>query len=277
MKYSTSAELKARAKSQIIGNIGTVIGAFLVHMVLTIPFLFFIERIVTNSVSAIALYAGLLTLFNIFDSIFDMGDDLIGLKLACNQQVGVMDVFYGFRGQIGKVIGLKIIPILITTVVSLPFTIYSYRFQIMSAEILNEPIFTEYLQNPMILLDASRQSDIDMIYAATSKLLGYELFFFGLLSLQLVVSYAIRVYFGLVYFVALDYEDLSAREALKKSFGLMKGRWGRLIKLTLSFIPWRLLSYVSCYLSNLWVSPYIRTTFAEFYLDMVKNKNTNGD
>ena len=271
MNYSTSAELKARAKSQIIGNLGTVIGAFLVHMVLTVPFLFFIERIIPDTVSRIAIYAGLVTLFYIYDSIFDMGDDLIGLKLACNQQVGVADVFYGFRGQIGKVIGLKIIPVILNTLVSVPMTVYSVYFQSATGEIMKNPLFTEYLQNPMILLDPARKSDVDILYSASSELLVYELIFFGILSLQLVVTYAIKVYFGLVYFVALDYDDLSAGEALKKSFGLMKGRWGRLVKLTLSFIPWRLLSFVTCYLSNLWVGPYIRTTFAFFYLDMVKN------
>jgi hypothetical protein len=53
----------------------------------------------------------------------------------------------------------------------------------------------------------------------------------------------------------------------------MKGNKGRFIYLLVSFIPLFLLGMLTCCVGFLWIIPYMQATLAQFYLDLVQNKN----
>ena len=70
----------------------------------------------------------------------------------------------------------------------------------------------------------------------------------------------------------LDFPQYSAKELFQMSLRLMKGNIGRLFYLEISFLPLILLSFLSCGIALLWISPYMDATLANFYLDLVKKK-----
>ncbi len=77
------------------------------------------------------------------------------------------------------------------------------------------------------------------------------------------------LYWDLTYYPALylllDYPDLSARAALKKSRLLMKGEKLRLLYLELSFLPLWILALCSFGVAGLWVYAYRNAALAAFY------------
>lgn len=58
--------------------------------------------------------------------------------------------------------------------------------------------------------------------------------------------------------------------AIKESWSIMKGHKMDLFVLWLSFIPWFLLTGITCGIVGIYSIPYINTTFAKFY-DSIRN------
>ena len=73
--------------------------------------------------------------------------------------------------------------------------------------------------------------------------------------------------FGIVYFVLIDGEELSVKEALKTTIALIKGHKKRFLYLQFSFICMYFLSLLSLGVGILWVQPYVMHTTTLFYLD----------
>ena len=74
--------------------------------------------------------------------------------------------------------------------------------------------------------------------------------------------------FSLLYFVALENEELSAKQVLQKSHALIKGHRGKLFVLLLSFFGMDLLAMLSMGIGYLWLHPYQMQTLSNFYLDL---------
>ena len=49
----------------------------------------------------------------------------------------------------------------------------------------------------------------------------------------------------------------------------MKGHKWRLFKLELSFLPLQIICMLSFGIGNLWLNPYMRMTYTEFFLDLM--------
>lgn len=73
-----------------------------------------------------------------------------------------------------------------------------------------------------------------------------------------------------VYYLALDYPDLSAAEIIKLSIKIMQGKKMQLFKIQLSFLPMWILGVFSLGLGLFWVVPYQMSTCALYYLDIMK-------
>ena len=57
------------------------------------------------------------------------------------------------------------------------------------------------------------------------------------------------------------------------SHRIMKGHKGRLFYICISFIPLYLLSMLSCGLAVLWIEPYSNTVMANFYMDLMRQRD----
>lgn len=78
------------------------------------------------------------------------------------------------------------------------------------------------------------------------------------------------------YFVLAENPDMSIRDCVNESKALMSGRLWEFFVLQLSFIPWILLSYVTCGIALLYVVPYMQITQAGYYLSLKPYDTYNG-
>ena len=72
----------------------------------------------------------------------------------------------------------------------------------------------------------------------------------------------------LVPYLLHDNPDLSLIDTMRLSRKMMRGHKMQLFKLTLSFIGWGLLNFLTLGVGTLWLVPYIMTTLAAFYQDV---------
>ena len=98
----------------------------------------------------------------------------------------------------------------------------------------------------------------------------------GLVLLRGLITFLLSLLFivpGIVYLYSTyfanqlmcDNPDLSPSEALALSKRMTKGHRGELFVLSLSFIPWMLLTLITFGFATIYVSPYVMVTDALFY------------
>ena len=83
----------------------------------------------------------------------------------------------------------------------------------------------------------------------------------------------ISKFFTQVFFIMLDFPELSAKECLKRSRRLMKGHKWQYFLLMVSFLPWLMGGFLTCGIGLLYVYPYQKQTYAYFYLELVSLKS----
>ena len=74
--------------------------------------------------------------------------------------------------------------------------------------------------------------------------------------------------------VYADNPELSATEAVKKSWNLTKGYKKDIFVLYLSFIGWQLLAVLTLGILYIWLTPYMTVTQLLFYEELVKKEKT---
>ncbi len=68
-----------------------------------------------------------------------------------------------------------------------------------------------------------------------------------------------------VFFLLMDNPGLSPRQALRQASAINRGHRMQLFVMDLSFVPWCLLSILTCGILLVWKLPYIITTYAHTY------------
>lgn len=79
--------------------------------------------------------------------------------------------------------------------------------------------------------------------------------------------------YGLSIYISKDNDQIGYNYAITKSRALMNGKKQDRFVLSLSFIPWILLSLVTFGLANIYVIPYILAADAIYANEVIKNKN----
>lgn len=102
---------------------------------------------------------------------------------------------------------------------------------------------------------------------ALNLLTGLFVFLWSLLFVipGIVAGYS----YAMAPFIMLDHPELSASECIRRSKELMYGHRGELFTLELTFIGWILLSVFTLGIGDLFLQPYIYTSRAAFYRDLV--------
>ena len=236
-QHKTSAELKALAKESLLGKYGVAVSATLLYALIiyitTDLSSFFL--FIPGIVGTVLYYLSTFVI-TVFTGIFAYGFSFIFLKISCNVPTRMVDLYYGFKGNTKEILKVQLFRSLITYAASIPMYVF--------AEIISEEQMMNYIG----------------IYAL---LMG-----FGLL-----VQFIVMLLYNQAFYILLDFPDYNAKKALTFSRELMKGNKGRFIYLLVSFIPLFALGILSCGAGFLWIVPYMQATQAQFYLDLVKNKN----
>lgn len=79
--------------------------------------------------------------------------------------------------------------------------------------------------------------------------------------------------YGLAIYLAKDNDQLGYNDAITNSRRLMDGKKQNRFMLSLSFIPWILLSLITMGLANIYVIPYMLAADAIYAKEVIKNKN----
>lgn len=121
-------------------------------------------------------------------------------------------------------------------------------------------------------LEATGVSELFSHFRMVWKVLGLSLWmsiFVSLWSILFVIPGIIaQLRYSQAFYILAENPDMSIRECVNESKSLMSGRLWEFFVLQLSFLPWILLSYVTCCISLLYVAPYMQTTFAGYYLSL---------
>lgn len=131
-------------------------------------------------------------------------------------------------------------------------------------------------------LSVARGSDID--YGQMFD--GYKdfkrIFLTGLLqgiytflwSLLLIIPGIIKSYsYSMTPYILSDDPEIRYDAAIEKSMGMMKGHKAKLFLLDLSFIGWFILCLLTLGIGCLWLGPYVETSHAKFYEDLLAENN----
>lgn len=235
--YKSFTELKNLARRQMNGKLAVIIGAMLLQ-----------EFIVLFATSiAIALFPGTDMVSNIlyfiitfiiqlFAGILQVGYCLLLLHAACGMPCQISDLFYGFKHSPDKAIKIEFVFALINAICMIPSDIIVW----------SAPDTLDY--NTMLL-------------TSLMTLLGSIVY--------MLITLAIFP----MFYLMLDFPNLTVTELFKKSFAIMKGNCIRYLLLQLSFLPLAFLSMFTCGLALLWVIPYMNVTCTNFYLDIMACRN----
>lgn len=235
-EYLSSASLKSLAKGQLLGKYGTLICVYLIHLG-SIMFISFASTAMINTTTVIGNITFYATTFliNLLTGLFLYGEAYIFLKIACNQQVNVSDLFYGFQNTPDKIIKVQLPFAVVSLICSLP-------------DLLNQQVMMQ-----------PENSFLFLAYVV-------------LLIITTTISVIFSLNFSQCYYLMLDFPQYSPKELFHHSRLIMKGNKGRLFYIELSFLPLLCLGLCSCCITSLWVLPYMDAVKANFYLDLIKKK-----
>ena len=235
-QYQSSAELKAAAKEHLFGKYGTAVSAVAAVAAITIVVAAFcIALIDLGTVPGIILLyvisCGLFVLFGLFLS----GIAYFTLKLSCDKSVTINDIFYGFQMFPDKALLIQLYLAVWVYIAALPICFLYYFLH-------------QEIQQPVLILISSLMSIVG-----------------GVVIVMVVLIYL------QAFFLLHDFPNYSVTELLSLSRKLMDGNKCRFFYLLASFIPLMLLGELSYGIAYLWLLPYMCTTIAEFFLDLIKN------
>lgn len=235
--YKSSAELKGMSKEQLFGHYSTVIGAmFLIGIISLVANSIPSTLVVASSIPELIIYYLISFVITLFLGIFNSGEAFLYLKLICRQPVSAGDIFYGFKVYPDKAILLQFVRSLITYICLTPVMIFYYLYLTTAS--------------PVYMLLMSIFLVISAIIIAVTRLLLSQAFF-----------------------LLQDFPQYSAKELMKMSCQIMKGHKGRLFYIAVSFLPLYLLSAFSFFIAFFWLVPYTNAVMANFYMDLMKNRN----
>lgn len=237
MVYKTSAQLKSISKSKMLGQYGVAIGAFILLKVIE----YFatsvgVGALDLSSTAGRVMYYGVVIIISLIASVLTFGEMGIYLKIACNVQASVGDLFSGFKLHPDKPIIVRLVYMVMT--------------------------FVSYLI-PAILFGLYSTDNNSVVFIAACVLF--------LVGTVIMVYFSLC--FAIVYYLILDYPQMGVVEAFAKSNVLMHGHRLSLMYLYFSFVPLYALSLLTLGIGNLFITPYKKMTLTEFYLDIAHNES----
>lgn len=239
--HMLSATLKDNAKEKLTGFYGLLIGCHLTTgcISLAVSFLlsgFFISS--ADTLFSLVFTNGVSLLAGTFIGVLQAGIALIYLKLASgNGTVSFSDIFYGYRQHLQTALGISFLSALISLFPSLVSDIF---YQLHAADGVKEYWWIALLSQPLLQL----------------------------------VCLILSLFLFPCYYLMLDFPGKSTIEILKLSVQVMRGHKGRLLFITLSFLPLKLLGTISL-IGSLWVTPYVNMTYALLFFEIMKKENTS--
>lgn len=262
MKYRTSVNHKGIAREKLLGKYTVIIGAILIMQLI-----FFVTGSITgavvdtSTVYGMVIYAAINVIVELISAVFTVGEYTMYMKLSCNDDIRIGDIFEGFKGHPDKAIILRFRLILRYLLCMLPAVIMTVVYL--------------YRTGGSIL---SMTGGFDM-----EQVMGHDRY------PVLVTLYAVFIIAGLAgaiyvflgtsqcFYILIDYPELSVSDVLKKSYDMMRGHMWEYLYIRLSFIPLCLLGILSAGIGFMYIRPYRGMTCTEYYLGRISGAGSKGN
>lgn len=232
--YRSIKEIKRLARENLTGHYNVPMGAFIVSSMITLmielPFSMFESENPAAMQTIISYVARVL--ISLISVVLNAGILKIHLQMARKKEYAPNLLFFYLKNRPDRYLVSGFIMMLLTLIASLPF------------------LGTLYLYN----------SD------ATTK---HLLLAIGVGILCLLICIYIQLRLQLLYYIIIEQENLSVKEAFQKAYAITKGQTGRLLLIFLSFLGYDLLGALSLGIGMLWIAPYQSQVITLFYLDLI--------
>lgn len=221
-------EVMGYARGQLIGKYGIAIAVAVLPTVLET----LITTFSTNGTSNGALLISVLisVVVNLLMGVLILGQARVFLHIGrADKNPDMSDFFANVKSNIDKAVLIQL-PFTIASVISLVPAIM-YRF--------------------------------GMIRVAEQNLQAFEL---ALTALQIILSIAVKAFFGMVFFILVDHPDYDVETIYKKSIEMLSGNRLKFILIYIVNIPLAIVSLLACFVGVFWFMAYLNSLFANFYL-----------
>lgn len=235
MKRS-SKEFKRLAREALIGNYGNFAVTYLIYFIIVfgiqiIPNVFFND----TSTRGMVITQIVTIMLSLIVSVLAVGLQKTALNIARKEPIQLGDLFYAFKHHPDKYIIVTFLMALIAVV-----------FQV-----------------PTILLA------IAMVFGKLSMdMAAFIILIIAVATIMLIISLILLLGYALTLILLIETPELGPIEAMQTSAQLMKGNKGRYFYLCISFLGLELLSLLTCGIAQFWVTPYMTTTYIEFYREV---------
>lgn len=229
--HNASTLIKGEARQSLLGHLPVAVGANLIYLILSVLLSTLAADAAPGSGWIYLLTANVfLYVVDLAVGILDYGLCYIYMSLQYHQTPALADLLRGFQENTETIVRVQAVLSAISVVISLPSSILSYVYE--------EPADHLAVMIPVYVLTIVAALAVDLLYA-------------------------------LVWYILLDYPDLTWREALRSSRRLMRGNKRVLCYIVLSLTPLYLVSILSLGISALWVLAYQHAAVAAFYRGLV--------
>ena len=236
-KNKSYIELMALARIQMNGKASLLIGAMLMQafIILFANSIGILLFPETDLISNI-LYFIITFIIQLFAGILQVGSCFLFLHAACNMPCQISDLFYAFKHSPDKAIKIQFAFALLDAICMIPANI--------------------------VIFTTSNSLNYDtLLKTSIATLLGTIIYM--LITLPLFP----------MFYLLLDFPNLTVTALFKKSFSIMKGNCIRYLLLQFCFVPLLLLSAFTFFIALIWIIPYMNITYTNFYLDIMACRN----
>lgn len=230
----SSAQLKADAREQLLGNYKTLVLAYLIMEFVISGCMSIVQsQLNLQAVGGSIIYYAVYFILVLFSAVFTAGQSSLYLKLARGESFCIRDIWYPFRSLADKCLLMQLIIVGKTFLCGIPFMI------------------------SVVWIAMTKNYYLSLVAAAA-------LIFFA------VSAMIITIHYSQIFFLVLDEPDLPTGKLLAKSKSLMKGHVAGYFYLLVSFIGVLSLSVLTFGIASLWIYPYFMSVKANYYLDLTK-------
>lgn len=230
-----STQLKATARDHLAGRYAVLIlSCVAADVIINIPYMTISSTVSPYTNTGSLILIATIVILSALSAIFTVGQNYICLCYAKSpDRVPSSYIWYGFKGRADDIIKAYFM-IFVRFALSLLPAVFAL------ALCLTMPnAFTALLSLALFILSAALCIRIELDYSQ-------------------------------VFFLLIERPELSAKETLSAGKQMIRGSRGRLLYLQISFIGMYLLNLLTFNVARFWITPYVRMTMTEFYLNLNK-------
>ena len=247
-----TAQIKAEARKAILAPLGLLVFTNVLYESIGGV----LQSVVTavlpeGGISLFILSISLSFIILILLGVLDTGIRSMYLALVFGGTPTGADMFCGFRENTNRIVQVRTLYAVIQTICLFPIQYWLF-----------------FSADEMLVLDSGNTSAQETAEIARSVLSSMPpVIIMQTIGFLLLIAVSIR--FSIVYYMMLDFPDLSVPEVLRASSRLLQGHVMEFVKLALSFIPLGLMSLISMGIAGFWVKAYEYAAYAAFYKKLI--------